>query len=51
MFSNESADIMQLCQWALGLLDIPWRMPRRHALSVARTDAVAKLDEFVGPKS
>jgi hypothetical protein len=51
MFSNESADIMLLCQWVLGLLGIPWRMPRRNALSVARREAVARLDEFVGPKS
>lgn len=51
MFSNESADIMRLCQWALDLLDIPWRMPRRNALSVARAEAVARLDSFVGPKS
>jgi hypothetical protein len=50
-FSNESADIMWICQWALGLLDIPWRMPRRNALSVARREAVARSDEFVGPKS
>jgi len=35
MFSNESADIMRLCQESLTLLDIPWRMPRRNALSVA----------------
>ncbi|WP_433168562.1 transcriptional regulator [Kribbella sp. CA-247076] len=51
LFSNESADIMRLCQWALGLLGIPWRMPRPNALSVARRDGVAKLDDFVGPKS
>jgi hypothetical protein len=51
MFSNESADIMRLCQWALDLLEIPWRMPRRNALSVARREAVARLDEYVGPKS
>jgi hypothetical protein len=51
MFSNESADIMRLCQWALDLLEIPWRMPRRNALSVARREAVGKLDEFIGPKS
>jgi hypothetical protein len=51
MFSNESADIMRLCQWALDLLGVPWRMPRRNALSVARREAVARLDEFVGPKS
>jgi hypothetical protein len=51
MFSNESADIMRLCQWTLDLLDIPWRMPRRNALSVARGEAVARLDSFIGPKS
>jgi hypothetical protein len=51
MFSNESADIMRICQWALDLLNVPWRMPRRNALSVARRDAVAMLDEFIGPKS
>jgi hypothetical protein len=48
MFSNESADIMGLCQWALDLLGIAWRMPRRNALSVARQTAVALLDDHVG---
>jgi hypothetical protein len=51
MFSNESADIMGLCQWALDLLGIAWRMPRQNALSVARRTAVALLDDHVGPKS
>jgi hypothetical protein len=51
IFSNESADIMHLCQWALNLLSIPWRMPRPNALSVARKEAVAALDQIVGPKS
>ncbi|WDZ84266.1 terminase gpP N-terminus-related DNA-binding protein [Micromonospora cathayae] len=51
MFTNESADIMGLCQWALDLLDIPWRMNRRNSLSVARREAVAALDRHVGPKS
>jgi hypothetical protein len=51
MFANESTDIMRLCQWALDLLGVPWRMPRANALSVARRDAVARLDEFIGPKS
>ena len=51
MFSNESADIMGLCQWALDLLGIPWRMPRPNALSVARRKGVAQLDKFIGPKS
>lgn len=50
-FSNESADIMALCQWALDLLAIPWRMPRHNALSVARREGVAALDRHVGPKS
>lgn len=51
MFSNESTDIMRLCQWALDLLDVPWRMPRPNALSVARREAVAALDRIVGPKA
>ncbi|MFC8849969.1 MULTISPECIES: transcriptional regulator [unclassified Micromonospora] len=51
MFSNESADIMGLCQWALDLLGVAWRMNRPNSLSVARRDAVAALDRHVGPKS
>lgn len=51
MFANESTDIMHLCQWALDLLAIPWRMPRPNALSVARKEAVAALDRIVGPKT
>jgi DNA-directed RNA polymerase subunit N (RpoN/RPB10) len=49
-FSNESADIMGLCQDALDHLGISWRMCRRNLLSVARREAVAALDEHVGPK-
>ena len=51
MFVNESADIMELCQWGLDLLGIDWRMNRRNSLSVARRGAVAVLDRHVGPKS
>ncbi|WP_446210584.1 transcriptional regulator [Micromonospora sp. IBSANI012] len=51
MFTNESADIMGLCQWSLDLLGIAWRMNRRNSLSVARREAVAALDRHVGPKS
>ncbi len=51
IFSNKSTDIMALCQWALDLLGIPWRMARPNNLSVARRDAVAALDVWVGPKS
>jgi hypothetical protein len=49
-FSNESADILGLCGEALDLLAISWRFSRRNAISVARREAVARLDEFVGPK-
>ena len=50
MFANESTDIMRLCQRALDRLGIAWRMCRPNMLSVARREAVARLDEFVGPK-
>ncbi|GAA1159742.1 hypothetical protein GCM10009630_67330 [Kribbella jejuensis] len=50
MFSNESQDIMHLCRRTLDLLNIPWRMPRPNALSVARREAVERMDAFIGPK-
>ncbi|WP_433343415.1 transcriptional regulator [Micromonospora sp. CA-111912] len=50
-FGNESADVMGLCQWALDLLGVAWRMCRPDLLSVARREAVAALDRHVGPKS
>ncbi|SCF01050.1 hypothetical protein GA0070607_4366 [Micromonospora coriariae] len=50
MFSNRSTDIMTLCQWALDLLGIAWRMNLPWSLSVARREAVAALDRHVGPK-
>jgi hypothetical protein len=49
-FSNESADILRLCTWALDCSGIAWRQPRYDTISVARREAVAALDEFVGPK-
>jgi hypothetical protein len=51
MFTNKSTDIMGLCQWALDLVDVAWRMNRPDSLSVARREAVAALDRHVGPKS
>jgi len=51
MFTNKSTDIMGLCQWALDILGIPWRMARSDNLSVARREAVAALDVWVGPKA
>jgi hypothetical protein len=50
MFSNESGDIMGLCQQSLDRMGITWKMCRRNLLSVARSDAVAALDQHVGPK-
>jgi hypothetical protein len=49
-FSNESADILGLCGAALDKLEVSWRFSRRNVISVARRAAVARLDEFVGPK-
>jgi hypothetical protein len=49
-FSNRSEDILGLCTWALDLLDIRWRRSNAWHISVARREAVAALDEFVGPK-
>jgi hypothetical protein len=49
-FVNESTDIMLLCRRYLDHLEIAWRMARPNTLSVARREAVARLDEFVGPK-
>ena len=50
LFSNESADILRLCGETLDQLGVAWRFSRRNAISVARREAVARLDEFVGPK-
>lgn len=49
-FNNQSTDILRLCGAALDRLDIAWRYSRTNAISVAKKDAVAALDEFVGPK-
>jgi hypothetical protein len=50
LFSHESEDILRLCGEVLGQLGMAWRFSRRNAISVARREAVARLDEFVGPK-
>jgi hypothetical protein len=51
MFSNESKDILDLCGQTLDQLGVAWRYCRPNLISVARREAVARLDEFVGPKS
>jgi hypothetical protein len=50
MFTNESKDILAICGETLDQLGVSWRYSRRNTISVARREAVARLDEFVGPK-
>jgi hypothetical protein len=47
---NESADILFLCGQTLDRLGVEWRFSKPNTISVARRNAVARLDEFVGPK-
>jgi hypothetical protein len=47
---NESADILRLCGQTLDQLGVEWRYSKPNTISVAKRDAVARLDEFVGPK-
>ena len=50
LFDNRSADILRLCGEALDRLGVDWRFSKPTTISVARRAAVARLDEFVGPK-
>ena len=50
LFSNKSLDILGLCGEALDRLGVEWRFARPDVISVAKRRAVARLDEFVGPK-
>jgi hypothetical protein len=50
-FSNRSDDIRGLFCAALEALGIPWTRPSQYVIVVYRKAAVARLDEFVGPKS
>ena len=50
LFVNKSADIHRLCGEALDRLGVAWRFSKPTTISVARRQAVARLDEFVGPK-
>jgi hypothetical protein len=49
-FTNMSLDIQGLYTDALDRLGIAWTQMNRKNISVARREAVARLDEFVGPK-
>jgi hypothetical protein len=50
MFSNRSRDIHAILADHLDQLGIAWRWSNGHTISIARREAVARLDEFVGPK-
>ena len=50
LFVNHSTDILQLCGEGLDRLGVEWRFSKPTTISVARREAVARLDQFVGPK-
>ncbi|MDO9497411.1 MAG: transcriptional regulator [Nocardioides sp.] len=49
-FTNYSADIRELCCWALDLADVPWRQSNVHDISVSTRAGVARLDGLIGLK-
>lgn len=49
-FSNRSEDIKRLFCEALDNLGIPWTRPSDRDIAIYRKAAVARLDEFIGPK-
>jgi hypothetical protein len=49
VFTNESEDILRLCGETPDQLGVAWRFSRPNAISVARREAPARLDEVVGP--
>jgi hypothetical protein len=49
-FVNHSTDIQGFCTDALDRLGIPWRRSSWKTISVSRREAVARLDELIGPK-
>jgi Homeodomain-like domain len=49
-FSNRSEDIKTIFCEHLDLLGIAWRRVGHYNISIARREAVAALDAFVGPK-
>ena len=50
-FSNRSDDIRTIFTDACDVLGIAWRPWGRWHISVARREAVARMDEFIGPKT
>ena len=50
-FTNHSADIRELCCWALDLVGIAWRQLSWKTISVSRRADVARLDDLIGLKA
>jgi hypothetical protein len=50
-FRNESEDILQIFCHHLAILGVDCTRPTPTMIQVARREAVARLDKFVGPKS
>ncbi len=49
-FVNHSEDVMGICTDTSDLVGVPWRRSGRWTVSVSRREAVATLDDLVGPK-
>lgn len=49
-FTNASDDIRGLLTDALDRLGIEWKQSNRRVISIAKREAVLRLDEFIGPK-
>ena len=50
-FTNYSQDIRKLFCWACDLYGVDWKQMRWNTISVARAEAVAKLDRVIGLKA
>jgi hypothetical protein len=50
LFVNLSQDILRLCGEALDRLEVQWRFSKPTSISVAKREAVARLDAHVGPR-
>lgn len=50
-FSNESLDILGIMGNALDRVGVAYRYNRPNSISIARREAVALMDTYVGPKS
>jgi single-stranded DNA-binding protein len=49
-FTNASEDIRNLFTATCDALEIDWRPMNAQNISIAKRDAVSRVDSFVGPK-